>query len=166
MFERFSGGARRAVVTSETLAHRFRQPTIAPAHLLLGAFQAGDSAMTALLDQLGADSSEISTGISAICRIGSTDTTEKIPFQDHTKTMIIEAVKTAQTLRSEQIETPHLLLALLHLDRGELSPVLAEQGLTTDSVTATLGGAPDGRVTFQVRTSKGTGRFRRNGKLS
>jgi len=164
MFERFSAGARRAVVVSEGLAHRFRQPSIAPAHLLLGAFGAGDSAMTDLLDQLGADGSEIVEGISALCRIGSTDTTEHIPFQDHTKTMIIAAMKTAKAMHSDQIGTPHLLLALLHLDRGELSPVLAEHGLTTDSVTAVLGGTQPGQPTFQVRTTAGTGRFRRTGK--
>ncbi|WP_426574720.1 Clp protease N-terminal domain-containing protein [Aquihabitans sp. McL0605] len=165
MFERFSPHARRAVVIAQELARELRQPIIAPVHLLLGALGADDPAMEALLAQLGADGSELVEGLTAISSIGSAEVTGHIPFHSDTKRVIVDAVRTASALGDDHVGTPHLLLAMLHLDRGRCSAVLAQHGVTTESVTSALGGEQAGAPTFQVRTTKGAGRFRR-GKSS
>ena len=166
MFERFTPGARKAVVISQELARSCHQDVIEPVHLLLGTLGANDPDMGALLDRLGLDSGDVVEQVSAIVQTGTADLTGHIPFHEGTKMVIADSLKQALALGDKEIRTTHLLLGLLHIDRGPLSDVLAKLGITTASVTAALGaGGSDGAgATFQVRTTKGLGRFRRGGK--
>jgi ATP-dependent Clp protease ATP-binding subunit ClpA len=66
VFERFTGGARRAVVVAQEEARERRASSIRTEHLLLGLYSVPDSIALRLLAERGVDRAEVVADVSAL----------------------------------------------------------------------------------------------------
>jgi ClpA/ClpB-like protein len=101
MFERYTEGARQAIVFAHEEASALRSAEIATGHLLLGVLRT-----VPLLVPLRAD--DVRARLSA----GDGDPDMQLPFTDAAKLVLEAAPREAQRLGHDRVAPAHLLLAL------------------------------------------------------
>lgn len=154
MFERFSPGARGAIVVSQELARRFRQPAISSLHVVLAAMGGEDEAVEALFAEVGTDRPAVVGCLAALTVTGETDLEGDIPFGTDAKELMRSSMPAAHDTGSSTIEVLHLVLAGLRTGAAPLVEALGQVGITEPVVAAALAPPP----------SKGVGGFLRRGK--
>jgi ATP-dependent Clp protease ATP-binding subunit ClpA len=168
MFQRFTDGAREAVVTAQTEAAALGCGHIGTEHLLLGVAaspgRAGEvlkahgatpdklrSATRPQLDRealatLGIDLDEVrrrieeSFGAGAL-ESGGRRTSGHIPFTPEAKKALELALRESISLGDKHIGGEHVLLGLLRDEKAEAVAVLARTGASREAVRADLAGA-------------------------
>ena len=114
MFDRFSERARRAVVYAADAAREHRHDAIGTEHLLAGILVAGGPAAAAL-NSWGVTASALDDTLGAVSDAdpAPAPATGHIPFTSTTKNVLAGALRQTSLLGHEEIDTEHLLLALL-----------------------------------------------------
>lgn len=130
MFERFTDRARRVVVLANEEARLLDHNYIGTEHLLLGLVRERDGLAAQVLESfsvtLSAARHEV---VEVIGRPGSSVVEGHIPFTPEALTVLGRAADEARQLDHNYIGTEHLLLGLVHGDRGVAAEVLVALGV-------------------------------------
>jgi ATP-dependent Clp protease ATP-binding subunit ClpA len=164
VFERFTPGARRATVTSQEEARARGSRQIEPAHILLAVLRdPEDAGVAASIGTLVDVVPSLYAEVDAVVPRAADEYRSDLPFSGDAKEVLGRSAVLAQDLGDAHIGTEHLLLAVVDGDQGGIVEVLEHHGAGRDELLAALRsgrGAPG----FQVRTTRGLGRFRKGGK--
>ncbi|MES4892270.1 Clp protease N-terminal domain-containing protein [Streptomyces sp. NPDC096012] len=147
-FERFTGEARKVVVTAQEEARLLRHDHIGTEHILLGLLDAPDTTAAKVLHGLGYDKETAQADVAAMAKPGTRELSGHIPFAPSAKKTLDLALREAQRLHHTYIGTEHILLALIAgAGQGVGAKVLAERidpvGKIRAAVLAALEGSQD-----------------------
>jgi ATP-dependent Clp protease ATP-binding subunit ClpC len=126
MNESFSESARKAIEFARDEAARLRHDYIGTEHLLLGLIRLGEGQAVDIIANIGIDMAELKTSIEEVVQpSGGTMTMGQLPLTARAKKTLEVAGAEARALKSKEIDTEHILLALLKDEEGVAAQVLS-----------------------------------------
>ena len=114
MFERFTHGARRAVVLAQEEARQLNHPYIGTEHLLLGLLREQQGIATTALADLGISLDGVRQQVAETIGRGAQSPGSHLPFTPSAKKAIERSFEEGLKLRHDHLGTEHILLGLLH----------------------------------------------------
>jgi ClpA/ClpB-like protein/SnoaL-like protein len=132
VFERFTDRSRRVLVLAQEEARLLGHPFIGSEHILLGLIGA-DGAASRVLTSCGVSLDTAREAVHRLVGSGRAGTVPQ-PFTPGAKKVLERALREALAVGSSTIGDEHLLLGLVSPADGVIVSVLAEYGLTGDSV--------------------------------
>ncbi len=125
MNEMFTESARKAIEYARDEAARLRHDYIGTEHLLLGLIRLGEGRSVEILTNLGLDLTDLRQSIEEVVQpSGGTMTMGQLPLTARAKKTLEVSGQEARALKSKDIDTEHLLLALLKDEEGVAAQVL------------------------------------------
>ena len=162
-FERFTDGARTAVVVSQEVARLQKTATIEPDHLALAMLRLEDDpGLVLVVRAVGLAPAELCAVIEAGLVTGTHVTDGAIPFGPPTKTILQRAIAMALAVGDDHVGVEHLLLGLVGHPDCPSAKALCAAGADRDAVLAAIRGREE--PGFQVKTTRGLGRFRKGSR--
>jgi ATP-dependent Clp protease ATP-binding subunit ClpC len=136
-FERFSENAKGVLTFAQGQAERARHSYIGTEHLLLGLMEEGSGLAAAALRNMGLQLTDLEADVEVALRNAPHESriTQIIPTS-RVKRVIELAFDEAHREGMSQVETSHLLSALLIEGQGIGAQVLAARGVTVNRVSA------------------------------
>jgi len=126
MNEMFTELARKAIEFARDEAARLRHDYIGTEHLLLGLVRLGDGRAVEIIANLGIELPDLKTSIEEVVQpSGGTMTVGQLPLTARAKKTLEVSGQEARTLKSKDIDTEHILLALLKDEEGVAAQVLS-----------------------------------------
>jgi len=126
MNEMFTERARRAIEYARDEAARLKHDYIGTEHLLLGLIRLGEGSAAEILQNIGVELNELKKGIEEIVQpSGGTMQMGQLPLTARAKKTLEISGNEARALKSKDIDTEHILLALLKDEEGVASQVLS-----------------------------------------
>ncbi|MCK4301357.1 MAG: ATP-dependent Clp protease ATP-binding subunit, partial [candidate division Zixibacteria bacterium] len=126
MNEMFTEGARKAIEYARDEAARLRHDYIGTEHLLLGLIKLGEGQAIEVIANLGLELSDLKASIEEVVQpSGGTMTMGQLPLTARAKKTLEVSGQEARALKSKDIDTEHILLALLKDDEGVAAQVLS-----------------------------------------
>jgi len=126
MNEMFSELARKAIEYARDEAARLRHDYIGTEHLLLGLIRLGEGRAVEVFTNIGLDMSELVQSVEDVVQpAGGTMTMGQLPLTARAKKTLEVAGQEARALKSKEIDTEHILLALLKDEEGVAAQVLS-----------------------------------------
>lgn len=126
MNEMFTEKARRAIEYARDEAARLKHDYIGTEHLLLGLIRLGEGNADEILQNIGIDLSELKKSVEDIVQpSGGTMQMGQLPLTARAKKTLEISGNEARALRSKDIDTEHILLALLKDEEGVAAQVLS-----------------------------------------
>ena len=141
MFERFTAGARRAVVLAQEEARRLRHRHVGAEHMLLGVLRSEQGAGPAALAELGVTLTALRAAVEQVSSAGRAPPQGHIPFTPAAKKAMERSLREAMQHGAAAIDTGHVLLALLDSPQrpdDPVSAVLAGSGIDPRDVVAAI----------------------------
>jgi ATP-dependent Clp protease ATP-binding subunit ClpA len=134
VFERFTEQARQVVVLAQQEARMLNHNYIGTEHLLLGLLREGGGPAAPVLESLGITLDRIREQVERL--IGSSEevTSGQIPFTPRAKKVLELALREAQRLGDNHIDTEHILLGLARENDGVAARVLLENGVDAETL--------------------------------
>ncbi len=131
----FSQRINDVISFSKEEAERLGNPYISPEHLLLGILREGEGTAIELLDQLNVDMEKLKMDIESKLKTNVTiEHTDHIPLLKSSERILRLIYLEARSVKSANINTGHLLLALLKDNRGFISELMAEEKINYEKV--------------------------------
>jgi ATP-dependent Clp protease ATP-binding subunit ClpC len=119
MFERFSDGARRAIVLAQDEARRLNHDYIGTEHILLGLLHDGESVAARALQTLGVTLEAVRQQVEEIIGRGKKVPSGDIPFTPRAKKVLELSMREAMHFHHDySIGPEHILLGLLREGEG------------------------------------------------
>ena len=128
MFERFTDGARRAVVLSQEEARLLNHNYIGTEHILLGLIHEVEGVAARALESLGVSLESVRGQVEAIIGQGGISPSGHIPFTPRAKQVLELSLREALALGHNYIGTEHILLGLIREGEGVAAQVLVKLG--------------------------------------
>jgi len=126
MNEMFTELARKAIEYARDEAARLRHDYIGTEHLLLGLIRLGEGRSTEIITNLGLEPQDLKASIEEVVQpSGGTMTMGQLPLTARAKKTLEVSGQEARTLKSKDIDTEHILLALLKDEEGVAAQVLS-----------------------------------------
>ena len=126
MNEMFTESARKAIEYARDEAARLRHDYIGTEHLLLGLIRLGEGRAVEVINNLGLELSDLKQSIEEVVQpSGGTMTMGQLPLTARAKKTLEVSGQEARALKSKDIDTEHILLALLKDEEGVASQVLS-----------------------------------------
>jgi ATP-dependent Clp protease ATP-binding subunit ClpC len=126
MNEMFTEAARRAIEYARDEAARLKHDYIGTEHLLLGLVRLGEGNAIEILQNIGIDLNELKKSVEEIVQpSGGTMQMGQLPLTARAKKTLEISGNEARALRSKDIDTEHILLALLKDEEGVAAQVLS-----------------------------------------
>ncbi|HUV30645.1 MAG TPA: ATP-dependent Clp protease ATP-binding subunit [Acidobacteriota bacterium] len=126
MNEMFTEAARKAIEYARDEASRLRHDYIGTEHLLLGLIRLGEGHAVEIIANLGLDIEDLKASIEEVVQpSGGTMTMGQLPLTARAKKTLEVSGQEARALKSKDIDTEHLLLALLKDEEGVAAQVLS-----------------------------------------
>lgn len=126
MNEMFTENARKAIEYARDEASRLRHDYIGTEHLLLGLIRLGDGLAIEVMNNLGLEPSDLKASIEEVVQpSGGTMTMGQLPLTARGKKTLEVSGQEARALKSKDIDTEHILLALLKDEEGVAAQVLS-----------------------------------------
>jgi ATP-dependent Clp protease ATP-binding subunit ClpC len=126
MNEMFTEGARKAIEYARDEAARLKHDYIGTEHLLLGVLRLGEGRAVDILNNLGIDLNELRQSVEDVVQpSGGTMAMGQLPLTARAKKLLEVSAQEARALRSKDIDTEHLLLAMLRDEEGVAAQVLS-----------------------------------------
>ncbi len=126
MNEMFSELARKAIEYARDEAARLRHDYIGTEHLLLGLIRLGEGRAVEVFSNIGLDMNELVQSVEDVVQpAGGTMTMGQLPLTARAKKTLEVAGQEARALKSKEIDTEHILLALLKDEEGVAAQVLS-----------------------------------------
>ncbi|UCE24728.1 MAG: ATP-dependent Clp protease ATP-binding subunit [Candidatus Zixiibacteriota bacterium] len=126
MNEMFTEGARKAIEYARDEAARLRHDYIGTEHLLLGLIRLGEGKAIEIISNLGLDTADLKASIEEVVQpSGGTMTMGQLPLTARAKKTLEVSGQEARALKSKDIDTEHILLALLKDEEGVAAQVLS-----------------------------------------
>jgi len=126
MNEMFTERARKAIEYARDEAARLRHDYIGTEHLLLGLLKLGEGKAMDILNNIGIEVNELKQSIEDVVQpSGGTMTMGQLPLTARAKKTLEVSGQEARALKSKDIDTEHILLALLKDEEGVAAQVLS-----------------------------------------
>lgn len=126
MNEMFTEMARKSIEYARDEAARLRHDYIGTEHLLLGLIRLGDGRAIEVMTNLGLELVDLKSSIEEVVQpSGGTMTIGQLPLTARAKKTLEVSGQEARALKSKDIDTEHILLALLKDEEGIASQVLS-----------------------------------------
>ncbi len=126
MNEMFTELARKAIEYARDEAARLRHDYIGTEHLLLGLIRLGEGRSVEIFTNIGLDLNELVQSVEDVVQpAGGTMTMGQLPLTARAKKTLEVAGQEARALKSKEIDTEHILLALLKDEEGVAAQVLS-----------------------------------------
>ncbi|MCD6162095.1 MAG: ATP-dependent Clp protease ATP-binding subunit [candidate division Zixibacteria bacterium] len=126
MNEMFTEKARRAIEYARDEAARLKHDYIGTEHLLLGLIRLGEGSAAEILQNIGVDLGELKKSVEEIVQpSGGTMQMGQLPLTARAKKTLEISGNEARALKSKDIDTEHILLALLKDEEGVAAQVLS-----------------------------------------
>ena len=126
MNEMFTESARKAIEYARDEASRLRHDYIGTEHLLLGLIRLGEGRAVEIILNLGLELTDLRASIEEVVQpSGGTMTMGQLPLTARAKKTLEVSGQEARALKSKDIDTEHILLALLKDEEGVASQVLS-----------------------------------------
>jgi len=126
MNEMFTEKARRAIEYARDEAARLKHDYIGTEHLLLGLIRLGEGNAVDVLQNIGIELAELKKGVEDIVQpSGGTMQMGQLPLTARAKKTLEISSNEARALKSKDIDTEHILLALLKDEEGVAAQVLS-----------------------------------------
>lgn len=129
MFERFTHGARRAVVLAQDEARQFNHPYIGTEHLLLGLLREQQGMAATALADLGISLDGVRRQVAETIGRGAQSPGSHLPFTPSAKKAIEHSFEEGLKLRHDHLGTEHILLGLLHESGDTAVQILVALGI-------------------------------------
>jgi ATP-dependent Clp protease ATP-binding subunit ClpC len=149
MFERFTDRARRVIVLAQQEARLLDHNFIGTEHILLGLIHEGEGVAARALTAMGIRLDAMRQAVEDIIGRGTQPLPASgyIPFTPRSKKVLELSLREAMELRSDQIGTEHMLLALVREGHGVAAQVLLDAGVdlerAREQVDMLLHGSPE-----------------------
>ncbi len=155
MNEMFTEKARRAIEYARDEAARLKHDYIGTEHLLLGLIKLGEGRAIEILQNVGIDLSELKQSIEDVVKpSGGTMTLGQLPLTARAKKTLEVSGNEARALKSKDIDTEHILLALMKDEEGVAAQVLAMYELDYKEVYEELRNIQSGKPSSFPRKRK------------
>jgi ATP-dependent Clp protease ATP-binding subunit ClpC len=126
MNEMFTERARRAIEYARDEAARLKHDYIGTEHLLLGLIKLGEGRAIEILTNIGLELSELRQSVEDVVQpSGGTMVMGQLPLTARAKKTLELSGQEARALKSKDIDTEHILLALLKEEEGVAAQVLS-----------------------------------------
>lgn len=126
MNEMFTERARKAIEYARDEASRLRHDYIGTEHLLLGLIRLGEGLAVEILTNLGLELADLKTSIEEVVQpAGGTMTMGQLPLTARAKKTLEVSGQEARALKSKDIDSEHIVLALLKDEEGVAAQVLS-----------------------------------------
>lgn len=126
MNEMFTELARKAIEYARDEAARLRHDYIGTEHLLLGLIRLGEGRAVEIINNLGLEMQDLKASIEEVVQpAGGTMTMGNLPLTARAKKTLEVSGQEARALKSKDIDTEHILLALLKDEEGVAAQVLS-----------------------------------------
>ncbi|MFH1700710.1 MAG: ATP-dependent Clp protease ATP-binding subunit [Candidatus Zixiibacteriota bacterium] len=126
MNEMFTELARKAIEYSRDEAARLRHDYIGTEHLLLGLIRLAEGRAIEVISNLGLDLNDLKAAVEEVVQpAGGTMTMGQLPLTARAKKTLEVSGQEARALKSKDIDTEHILLALLKDEEGVAAQVMA-----------------------------------------
>jgi len=165
MFERFTDGARRAVVFAQQEARELNHSYIGTEHLLLGLMRDTDSVAAQALRELGIGQDVVREQVTEIIGRGQGAPAGHIPFTPRAKKALELSLRESLQLSHGYIGAEHILLGLVREGEGVAAHVLVKLGASLSRVRDKVielsppGTGEGPEVSSQLRRSRVRGPF-------
>jgi ATP-dependent Clp protease ATP-binding subunit ClpC len=125
MNEMFTEAARKAIEHARDEASRLKHDYIGTEHLLLGLIRLGEGHAVEVIANLGLELEDLKASIEEVVQpSGGTLTMGQLPLTARAKKTLEVSGQEARALKSKDIDTEHILLALLKDEEGVAAQVL------------------------------------------
>jgi len=135
-FEKFSERARRVLTLAQEEAQQLGHSHIGTEHILLGLVREAEGVAAKVLINLGANLDKVRSAVEFIIGRGEQPVASEIRLTPGAKKAIELAIDEARHLGHNYIGTEHLLLGLLHEEKGVAAGVLDSFGITLERARA------------------------------
>jgi ATP-dependent Clp protease ATP-binding subunit ClpC len=126
MNEMFTEAARKAIEYARDEASRLKHDYIGTEHLLLGLIRLGEGQAVEIISNLGLELEDLKASIEEVVQpSGGTMTMGQLPLTARAKKTLEVSGQEARALKSKDIDTEHILLALLKDEEGVAAQVLS-----------------------------------------
>ncbi len=126
MNEMFTEAARKAIEYARDEASRLKHDYIGTEHLLLGLVRLGEGRAAETIVNLGLELEDLKASIEEVVQpSGGTMTMGQLPLTARAKKTLEVSGQEARALKSKDIDTEHILLALLKDEEGVAAQVLS-----------------------------------------
>ncbi len=155
MNEMFTENARKAIEYARTEAARLRHDYIGTEHLLLGLIRLGEGRSVEMIQNLGLELNDLKTSIEEVVQpAGGTMTMGQQPLTARAKKTLEVSGQEARALKSKDIDTEHILLALLKDEEGVAAQVLSTYDIDYKEAYEELKNIQSGRPSSFKRKRK------------
>jgi len=126
MNEMFTEAARKAIEYARDEASRLKHDYIGTEHLLLGLVRLGEGGAVEIIINLGLELEDLKASVEEVVQpSGGTMTMGQLPLTARAKKTLEVSGQEARALKSKDIDTEHILLALLKDEEGVAAQVLS-----------------------------------------
>lgn len=155
MNEMFTERARKAIEYARDEAARLKHDYIGTEHLLLGLLRLGEGTAVEVLVNIGIDLNELRQSVEDVVQpSGGTLSMGQLPLTARAKKLLEVSAQEARALRSKDIDTEHLLLAMLRDEEGVAAQVLSMYDLDYKEVYEELKNIESGKPSAYARKRK------------
>lgn len=155
MNEMFTERARKAIEYARDEAARLKHDYIGTEHLLLGLLRLGEGGAVEVLTNIGIDLNELRQSVEDVVQpSGGTMAMGQLPLTARAKKLLEVSAQEARSLRSKDIDTEHLLLAMLRDEEGVAAQVLSMYDLDYQEVQEELQNIESGKPSSYARKRK------------
>ena len=134
MFEHFTDGARRILVLAQEEARNLHDVSISPEHILLGMLREGEGIADKALTDAGADYDRARAVVEEQRRRQAGPGSGPEPFSEGTMSVLERSLQISWAQADGDIDTEHLLVALLEQEDETTEAVLAGLDITPEEV--------------------------------
>jgi ATP-dependent Clp protease ATP-binding subunit ClpC len=135
MNEMFTELARKAIEYARDEAARLRHDYIGTEHLLLGLVKLGEGRAIEIVMNIGLELTDLKQSVEDVVQpSGGTMTMGQLPLTARAKKTLEIAAQEARALKSKDIDTEHILLALLKDEEGVAAQVLTMYDISYQEV--------------------------------
>jgi ATP-dependent Clp protease ATP-binding subunit ClpC len=146
MNEMFTESARKAIEYARDEAARLKHDYIGTEHLLLGLLRLGEGRAVEVITNLGLEPTDLKASIEDVVQpSGGTMTMGQLPLTARAKKTLEVSGQEARALKSKDIDTEHILLALLKDEEGVAAQVLSTYEIDYKEVYDELKNIQNGR---------------------
>ncbi len=140
-FDKFTIKAQEAIQSSQQIAERFNNQQIEPEHMMLALMEQKEGVIPSLLGKLGVNQGQLVEAFEA-----AVDKFPKVSgagmgqiyISPRTKSLLDRAFIEAEQMKDEFVSLEHILLAAIEEKDGEAARILADHGITRETVLKAL----------------------------
>ncbi|MCX6825881.1 MAG: ATP-dependent Clp protease ATP-binding subunit, partial [candidate division Zixibacteria bacterium] len=155
MNEMFTELARKAIEYARDEAARLRHDYIGTEHLLLGLIRLGEGRAVDIINNLGLEIQDLKASVEEVVQpAGGTMTMGQLPLTARAKKTLEVSGQEARALKSKDIDTEHILLALLKDEEGVAAQVLSMYEIDYKEVYEELKNVQSGKPSSFKRKRK------------